>query len=365
MSALSFDERIAAMKKSSERKLLPTFAQMKRDAGVEKEEPFESFGWMDKSDQFFYENLHDELTRTGLRDFLKNCKMDRDSEGWKVERDTLNSLNLSPLHSGGSFWGIIRCYHELLQEGKWASWVKVTKINKLEYPYWRDQLQRYEILDILDAARAVRKKGIPSKELDLEDPDNESYIKLMVYYHCDLDSTTFDMIALLMCLHDERNAKDADDRKVKQLQEMEDMIEMLVFHYRNPIRWLDSAEGSSLKPGSPSFIRECEILEMEKRYPQYKYRAHLAEVKEGLLRFGDEYGLYRAYMNTPILWNERNIFMPYKNLGEISDDEARRLEKKIPGFRLHVSIYKTAQSLSPASVMECGIVPMPCCKCSS
>jgi hypothetical protein len=356
MSALSFDARIAAMTKSADRKLLPTFAQIKFDAGVEMDEPFESFGWMDKSDQFFYEDVRDELTRTGLRDFLKNCKMECDSEGWKAERDTLNRLKLTSLHSGSSFWGIIRCYRQLLQEGKWASWVKATKVNKLNYPYWNDQLKRYEILSILDAARAVRKKSAPSNTLDLDDPVNEAYIKLMVFYHCDLTNSAFDMIELLMCLHDERNAKDANDKKERDLREMEDMMEMLDFHYKNPIRWLDSEFGSSLKPGSPSNIYEYHIVEMEKRHPEYNYRDHLTQVRVGMWCYRDTTGLYKAYMNDPTRWLSPNIFMPYKNLGEISNYEALSLEERLPGFKAQVDAYKAKHSI----VVEVGSAPCMC-----
>ena len=86
------------------------------------------------------------------------------------------------------------------------------------------------------------------------------------------------MIQMLDALIDEKDVDRQEEQNTVSREIFEGRIQVLEHHYEYPSRWNDSPSGSVLF-GSPRNITEEMIVQMEKKYPNY--RAHIAALIKG------------------------------------------------------------------------------------
>jgi hypothetical protein len=267
--------------------------QFREDCGATRKENMEDFSWMgvqtigscmklfssqpcpatfgDDSSRKYYEDCRDVLAGIeGAKEWLKNYV--KPEEGDSFDDEIGKQIKLDSGHSGASYYCMLWSYKYLLNN--WDDWVLKQKERDAMTHYRDMSLEPYVyvhlILDTQELLKGVAPSIYKTKEgvferaaaIGLEE-------KTIQEIH--------DICLVIMKDNEEICAKEEAELKERKHQEL---IGALVFKYKHPIRWFDTAHGSTIIPTNPSYITERAYLEMETKYPGY--RSHIQEISKSL-----------------------------------------------------------------------------------
>ena len=274
----------------SEKKIyIGGWKQFREDCGATRKEDMEDFSWMgaqtigtcmnlwsseprpatfgDDSSRTYYEDCRDALAGIeGAKEWLKNYV--KPEEGLSFDDEIGNQIKLGNGHSGASYYSMLWSYKYLLNN--WDDWVLKQKERDAMDQYRHMSLEPYVfvhlVLDTQELLKGVAPSIYKTKEGVLE---RASAIGLEGKSIQEIH----DICLVIMKDNEEIRAKEEAEFKERRHH---DLIEALVFKYKHPIRWFDTAHGSTIFPINPSYITERAYVEMEAKYPGY--RSHIEAI---------------------------------------------------------------------------------------
>lgn len=274
----------------SEKKIyIGGWKQFREDCGATRKEDMEDFSWMgvqpigtcmnlfssepipatfgDDSSRRYYEDCRDVLASIeGAKEWLKNYV--KPEKGLSFDDEIGNQIKLDNGHSGSSYYSMLWSYKYLLNN--WDDWVLKQKERDAMTHYRHMSLEPYVFVHlVLDTQELL--KGVPpsiykTKEAVLERATAIGLEGKSI-------QEIHDICLVIMKDNEEIRAKDEAELKERQHHEL---IDALVFKYKHPIRWFDTAHGSTIFPANPSYITERAYVEMEAKYPGY--RSHIEAI---------------------------------------------------------------------------------------
>jgi hypothetical protein len=226
-------------------------------------EPFENFEFINnESDRADYIIAREALYKIpGSHEYLKNYTFDENTSFHFADPTGSHILaSLGPHHSGASSTRLALNYIYLLNH--WDNFVQDLKTAQLKAFYDATQLPESTLHQYGSAYNH------PLKAYQIAETIKYKYE--LVYT---VDTVIIMLDDLIKEYKDEYNAKIEAQLK----ERFNDKVDVLKHHYKFPLRWKDSANGSALF-GSPMLITEEMIKAVELKYPDY--RTHIKAIQD-------------------------------------------------------------------------------------
>ena len=234
--------------------------------GVNKKEPVENFDWIpSESDKFYYNDLRAALDAVeGSREWLKDYVYDKNKEPYPYSCEIGEKVSkaMSGGHSGASGSAILSCYRSALKD--WDTFVFKTKEHVGLKAYKEQQIPLWKVRSLLDKCHIW---------ISTEDEEMRVFLQNMLFTECAKLCLTGmhvpEIRATLCYIEKDLTIIQLEDDKKKAEQDHQDLMGSIEFLYEHPIRWFDTPQGCSLRPGHPKNITKRAIAEMEAKFPGY------------------------------------------------------------------------------------------------
>jgi hypothetical protein len=243
------------------------WTRFREECGATKKEPFEDFSWMGSpilgTDAVYapsvradYEDCRDALARVeGGKEYIKTYKQ---KEGFNFQDPIGQHIKLHGGHSGSSWACMLWAYQMLLND--WDGWVLQTK-ERCAYKEYEKRQAQFSVIHWM--VRMSQKAEV---------------IQSLLEEHGLGGVTVEEGVAIVKHIYDEFTAKQLQDQKEREANELREIVSGLEFKYKHPIRWFDTHEGSSIGLRRVSQITEPVMAEMTRRHPDYP--AHIEFIRD-------------------------------------------------------------------------------------
>lgn len=292
--------------------------QFREDCGATRKEAVEDFSWMgvqtvgscmnlwsseprpatfgDDSNRKYYEDCRDALAKIeGAKEWLKNYV--KPEKGESFDDAIGKQIHLHSGHSGCSYYSILWSYKYLLNN--WDDWVLKQKERHAMTHYLHMRVDPYKIVELVqdidqilkgeplsDGVVRCKLKGHSIALLGGQDPPSiyrsQEHILLRAAAMGLEGKSIQEILDICLYIVKENREIHAKEEEEQNERQHHDLIGALVFKYEHPSRWFDTARGSTLFPTDPSYITERAYVEMEEKYPGYRF--HIQEISRTLSR---------------------------------------------------------------------------------
>ena len=241
----------------------PAFAEQ---TGVHKKEPIETFDWIpSESDKFYYSDLRAALDKVeGSREWLKAYEFDeeRDTYPFNSEIGCKLIMAMSNKHSGSSASLMLYNYTMALKD--WDPFVLRVK----EFHGRRQFKQQQVPYDMVNRILSSCDQWLAGNGIS---PEAEN-LQINIFTTCAMygfAGSVPEIHEVLRQIQMDYDISRAEEKRKYEENSHKELLGCIKFLHKNPMRWFDTVNGSSLHPGHPTKITKRAMDEMEVSFPGY------------------------------------------------------------------------------------------------
>jgi len=246
--------------------MLKRWKEFAEENGVHKKEVMETFDWAESYEKKYLTDCRYALEKVeGAKEWLKNYTCDKKEYPFCTGLGP--QIYLSSEHSGASFIATLWRYKYLLNN--WDTYVYQQK-KRVAVDAYRAQIPPiYVYRRLLENCRLYLSKS-STQLYDLIMGDWTMYSP-----EAEAAKTVDEIQRVMTPIVADLEELDKEERAREAERMHSELIGCLEFLYEHPIRWFDTPNGCSLRPGNPVSITARAMDEMEKKYPGYKHKINL------------------------------------------------------------------------------------------